>query len=173
MQREANAVVRDGAPDAELEVRRTAFMRYTGQGHEIEVPVAEGHFTEQDVAPLRRRYEDRYAAVYGRHVPDMEIEIMNWAVVVSTGLRPASPPAMVGQSRTPSPTGSRPVHLGRSTELVDVPSFERSSLAPGDEIEGPALIIEPQTTTYVSPQFDARVDGASNIVLTRRHAPGS
>ena len=42
MEREAVAVVRAGAPGAEIELARTAFMRYRGQGHEIEVPVPPG-----------------------------------------------------------------------------------------------------------------------------------
>ena len=45
--------------------------------------------------------------------------------------------------------------------------FDRHDLAPGDQIEGPALITEPQTTTLVSADFTCMVDAAANLVLTR------
>jgi N-methylhydantoinase A len=38
---------------------------------------------------------------------------------------------------------------------------------PGDVIAGPALIIEDETTTFVAPNWDARIDGLGYIVLTR------
>jgi N-methylhydantoinase A len=39
MSEEATAVTRLGQPDGPLTERRTAFMRYHGQGHEIEIPL--------------------------------------------------------------------------------------------------------------------------------------
>ena len=46
MEREALEVVRAGAPGEALQTRRTAFMRYRGQGHEIEVALAPGAIDE-------------------------------------------------------------------------------------------------------------------------------
>ena len=51
----------------------------------------------------------------------------------------------------------------------DAAVVPRKSLAPGDEVLGPALITEPQTTTLVSADFSARVDGIGNLVLVRHH----
>jgi N-methylhydantoinase A len=39
MSQEATAITRLGQPDGPLTERRTAFMRYHGQGHEIEIPL--------------------------------------------------------------------------------------------------------------------------------------
>jgi N-methylhydantoinase A len=50
-----------------------------------------------------------------------------------------------------------------------VPCHKREDLISGDFIAGPALIIESQTTTLVSPAFDATLDRVGNIVLTSRH----
>ena len=55
MRREAEAVVRSGAPDARLDVRRVAFMRYRGQGHEIEISLPGQALGEGDVPALRAR----------------------------------------------------------------------------------------------------------------------
>ena len=44
--------------------------------------------------------------------------------------------------------------------------------APGDHLSGPALIIEPQTTTFVSADFSANMDGGGNIWLNRNREGG-
>lgn len=50
----------------------------------------------------------------------------------------------------------------RPARLVD-----RGALAPGMVVPGPALIAEPQTTTFVGSDFTARVDARGQLVLTR------
>ena len=50
---------------------------------------------------------------------------------------------------------------------MHAPIYPREALDPGDRIEGPALIIEPNSTIVVDPhwQADYREDG--NLVLTQ------
>jgi N-methylhydantoinase A len=46
----------------------------------------------------------------------------------------------------------------------------RHQLAPGDTLTGPALVEEPDSTTYVPPDFGLDVDGSGCLVLTeQRH----
>ena len=55
--------------------------------------------------------------------------------------------------------------LGRA---ISVPVFERAALPAGAALKGPALIVEEDTSTYVSPSFDAEVDAGGALVLTAR-----
>ena len=43
----------------------------------------------------------------------------------------------------------------------------RDDLAAGDRQSGPALIIEPQTTTFVSRDFEAVVESDGTLLLTK------
>ena len=172
METQASAVVRAAAPEAPLEVRRTAFMRYRGQGHEIEVPVPRRELEPRDFEDLRAAYDERYAALFGRVVPEMVIEIMNWSSVVSTEPVPTTPVSAVVGTRTPESQGVRTVHVGYGGETVEARCYRREELGEGDRIEGPALIVEAQTTTYVSPDFTASVDGVANLVLSRHETNG-
>ena len=172
MREEATAVVRAGAGDAPLVVTRTAFMRYRGQGHEIEVAIPEGALEAGQVARLVAAFEADYARLFGRIVPGMALEVMNWSVRVSTPSE-ATPRAGDCAARgTPEPTGTRILTLGQAGKATVAACFRRADLAPGDTIAGPALIVEPQTTTFVSPRFEARIDTAGNIVMTRREIDG-
>ena len=52
-------------------------------------------------------------------------------------------------------------------ELAEVPIYWREDLAPGATIRGPAVIAEDETSTVVSPRFDARIDRFGYIELVR------
>ena len=174
LEQEARAVVAAGAPGERLEVRRIAFMRYAGQGHEIEVGIPDGDISEHSLPTLAGRFESEYARLFVRAVPSMWIEIMNWSVTVSNRVPPAHVIVDGGESRQVAATDHRELCIGTTGEHIRAGIFERGRLRPGDAIGGPALIVEPQTTTFVSAAFTARVDAAGNIVMTRRESrPGS
>ena len=55
-----------------------------------------------------------------------------------------------------------------SGKFLDAPVYRRSELAPGACVRGPAVIAEDDTSTVVSPAFDAQIDKFGYIELTRR-----
>ena len=69
MRAEAEAIVRRGAPEAALAERRSAFMRYRGQGHEIAVELPVRDFTAADRATMRMLFEAAYRRLYSRQSP--------------------------------------------------------------------------------------------------------
>ena len=71
------------------------------------------------------------------------------------------------QPSEPRPRGRRAVFDPDTGEFADVPIFWRPDLAPGARIAGPAVIAEDETSTVVSPRFDARIDRFGYIELTR------
>src|SRR6185437_5332823 len=83
MRAEAEAIVRRGAPVAQLAEQRSAFMRYRGQGHEIAVTLPVRPFTAADHSILLALFEEAYSKLYCRSIPGVEIEILSWVVSVS------------------------------------------------------------------------------------------
>jgi N-methylhydantoinase A len=170
MRMEATKVVMAGAGAVPLQELRTAFMRYKGQGHEIEVPLLNRPLIEADIAELRTAYEARYRSLFQRSVPGMTIEIMNWGLTVSTV--PQEIPRLPDPVRRckAEPDNSRQVYLDRARAAAKVPVYSRSRLASGDWLGGPALIVEGQTTSFVGAAFDALIDDGGNIVMSRRNS---
>ena len=167
MEGEATAIVRLGAATGELAVRRSAFMRYHGQGHEIEIELPAGAVREDDIPALIRAFERAYSVQFSRPVPGMSIEILNW--VVRVAIDGEDPPDMI---RTPA--GTDAAMQGTARILCDVTGqpreaalVARATLRPGQVIAGPALITEPQTTTFVGADFTASVDSGLNLIMTR------
>ena len=168
MRSEAEAIVRRGAPDAGLTERRSAFMRYRGQGHEIGVQLPVREFSAADKATLTQVFETAYRRLYSRPIPGIEIEILSWVLTLSAPSEGELAKSAATKSHKPKPDGHRPVFDPGTGEFLEVPIFWRPDLEPGAELTGPAVIAEDETSTVISPLFGARIDRFGYIELIRR-----
>ncbi|MFT5503827.1 MAG: 5-oxoprolinase (ATP-hydrolyzing) [Gammaproteobacteria bacterium] len=166
LESEAREVVGAGAPGETLKIRRVAFMRYTGQGHEIEIEIPPGDITDQNLADLIDGFNSEYARLFARVVPEMQIEVMNWSITVSNEIPLTHAIVDSTKSKPAKVETSRDIYLGQAGQKVEADVYQRASLRPGEEVIGPALIVEPQTTTFVSALYRARIDDIGNIVMT-------
>jgi len=169
MHREAAAIVRRGAPDAPLAETRSALMRYRGQGHEIAVPLPVRAYRAEDAGELLAAFEAAYRRLYSRVIPGVEVEVLSWVLLLS-GPVPADegvPPDLPPPSH-PAPARRRGVFDPDGADFVEVAIYERDALGPGAVVPGPAVIVEDETSTVVSRNFNARIDAFGYIELTRR-----
>ncbi len=165
---EARQVVESGARGRSLEERRTAYMRYVGQGHEIVVPVPSRALTAGDIPALRAAFEHEYKALFQRVIPDGAIEVLSWTLTLSTPHDLPAALAPVARSGGAKAIGRRSVFDVATEAFAEVPVYARTDLARGQTVAGPALIVEDETTTFLSARFDAHIDAAGSIVLERR-----
>ncbi len=165
---EAATIVRRGAPDAALSETRSALMRYRGQGHEIAVPLAAKTYRREDAGKIHAAFEEAYRRLYSRIIPGVEVEVLSWVVLVAA-------PAPVAEAAPPAlpPTFSaaearrRPVFDPETGEFIEVAIYERPALTPGATLQGPAVIVEDETSTVIGRNFAARVDAFGYIELIR------
>jgi N-methylhydantoinase A len=170
MRAEAEAIVRRGAPAAKLVEQRSAFMRYRGQGHEIAVELPVRDLTAADRSTIRELFEAVYRRLYSRPIPGVEIEILSWVVAVSAPSEGQLGAPTRERASKPKPASRRPIFDPHTGEFEEVDIYRRPDLAPGARISGPAVIAEDETSTVVSPLFDARIDRFGYIELTRSEA---
>jgi N-methylhydantoinase A len=168
MRKEAEAIVRCGAAEAKLVEQRAAFMRYRGQGHEISVQLPVRAFVDGDKAMFTELFEAAYRRLYSRAIPGVDIEILSWIVTISAPAEGRLAAPVAEHASTPKPKSRRQVFDPETGEFLDVPIYWRPDLAPGARVAGPAVIAEDETSTVVSPLFDARIDRFGYIEMTRR-----
>ena len=168
MRAEAEAIVRRGAPGAPLAERRSAFMRYRGQGHEISVELPVRDFSAADRSSITSLFEEAYRWLYNRPIPGVEIEILSWVVAVSAAAQGELASAVPLRLSEPKPRARRPVFDPQAGAFAEVPIYWRADLAPGAKIAGPAVIAEDDTSTVISPLFEAQIDKFGYIALNRR-----
>jgi N-methylhydantoinase A len=169
MRTEAETAVAKGSFGAPVTETRTAYMRYVGQGHEIPVPLPNAVLGPDDIALIRDRYDTEYARFFDRPVPGSDVEIMGYAVVVTTVtddvIAPPRPENLFTTEATPVRT-----QLVRDTTTGAVSPWaihDRTSLAPWASIPGPAIVTEDETSTLIGPGWTAVVNGQGYIEMTR------
>ena len=165
---EAQRFAQAGGPGLELEREIKAYMRYQGQGWEIVVPLPNRDFVDGDAAEMRRRFEDEYRRLFGRALDGLDIEIMTWSVQVRSRLDEASPVASVKTERVLTADETRRIFDAREQRFVDATVYHRDELAPGDRVDGPAVIIERETSTIVTSRYRAIRQPDGCLLLQRK-----
>ena len=165
---EAHDVVAAGAAGQTTIETRAAYMRYVGQGHEIPIPLPNRPLAAGDAEVIRREFEGIYEQMFARFIPAAAIEILTWTVTVST---PRVMPSALGAAppaRPASPSGRRPVFDPELGRAIEVPLYWRPDLVPGDSMDGPAVIAEDETSTFLTGRFRATINAIGCIVLEKR-----
>ena len=168
MRDEALAVVRAGAPEGEVVETRGAYMRYLGQGHEIFVTLPLRELTAGDYETLQSAYNREYEALYRRIIPDAEVEVLTWSVTISAAHDRPSRLAEPLAVSPPQPAGMRSLIDPETSQPVTVPLYWRPELDPGSRLDGPAIIAEDETSTFVGRRFTARIGANGHIVMQRK-----
>ncbi len=153
-----------GVGDYPMTVRRTAEMRYAGQGHEISVALPEGTLSAESLSELTCRFEQEYTRRYGRTVANSPIESVTWRVLVSGPAPELSLKQQVkGSVSREVVKGKRPVFFGQGWQ--EVPVLDRYALPEGTHFRGPCVIEEYESTTVVGPGGIAWRDDFGNIII--------
>ena len=165
---EAERFARAGAPDAPLVREIKAYMRYQGQGWEIVVMLPNRDFIDGDDVEIRRLFETEYKRLFGRALDGLDIEIMNWSVQVRSELLQSARVAALERQQARSSEESRRIFDAREQRFVDAAVYQREELQSGDRINGPAVIIERETSTVVTSRYCAIRQADGCLLLNQK-----
>ena len=166
MDTEARALlIEAGADPAQITIRRTADMRYVGQGFEIGVPLPDGPLGGDQLPDLRERFFATYRQLFERHVTDVPIETMSWRLGATAPV-PNVELRFGGQPTAPrDPVKGRHDVYFRETGFAPCAVLNRYALQPGMEFKGPAVVEERESTTVVGPDARLIVDQHLNLII--------
>jgi N-methylhydantoinase A len=170
MREEAAGFVARGAGEAQTEVRLTAFMRYSGQGWEIAVPLAWRVFSAADVPAIRAAFDAAYTRLFGRVVEHLAVEITNWSLVVATTAPDVARVAPRTHGAKAPVVRERAVFDAALRREVAAKEVRREDLRPGLAVDGPAVIVEDETSTIVTSAFRAVAQEDGAILILRKEA---
>ncbi len=169
---EAEKFARAGTPDGELSREIKAYMRYAGQGWEIVVTLPNREFGPEDRKEIRRLFEDEYIRLFGRALEGMDIEIMNWSVQASSPLAEVPPVTRLSRTEPVKPKLKRSIFDAREQTMVEAGLFDRDLLVAGNQVSGPAIIVENETTTIVTSAFEAIMQSDRCLLVQRKTRGG-
>jgi N-methylhydantoinase A len=169
LEAEALADAREEAiAPAALSMRREIDLRYQHQGYQLAVLCPNRDLTEADRAALRAQFDASHQRVYGQSAPREPAEVVTFRVISEAAhapWRPAPVPAADGSSPARARAGERELFSLDESRFVTARVFRRERLLPGDELEGPAIVEQFDSTGVVWPGQRARVDEAGTLIV--------
>jgi 5-oxoprolinase (ATP-hydrolysing) len=163
LEREARAeVLREGIPDDRIEVRRALDLRYRGLDSFLTIP-------EPPAADWVESYEAEHERLYGYRQQGRAVEVVAARVEVIGRSESVEQPAAELVERQPEAERRVQAYFDGAWRETNV--FDRSRLRPGDQIVGPAVIVEQTATTVIDPGWRGQVLARGELLLT--DGPGS
>jgi N-methylhydantoinase A len=158
------ALAEAGCEPDQVRLRFGADLRYLGQQNELGISFDRDPRERRDIGMIKRAFEAAYMAQYGVTPSHVELEIVSWRLTARGPDIDAEAPRApaIGAAR---PKASRPVALW--PDHAAVPVYDRQALAIGQDLEGPAIVEERETTIVILPGWRAVVDHLGCIVARR------
>jgi len=160
-------LARDRVPADSIGLDHAADCRYVGQGYELRVPLPAGPLTADG---LRRFWDDfhrRHEEEYGHAFPGNPIELVN-VRVIATGRLPKIPdvPPPAGGSLAEAAAGTAAVHFeDGGLRSFETAFYERPRLPVGARVEGPAILLQADSTAVVPPGASAEVLTTGDLLI--------
>ncbi len=164
---EAEAFVRSCDRESPLLYERKAFMRFVGQGWEIPVILSEEDLADAGGLGIKGRFEAAYRALFGRTVEGLDIEVTSWSVRVSTPVPDVTLTERLAAREEAISSQARPLYDPVGAKFDEAAVIERDSFAPGVALQGPAVIVESETSIIVPKGFGAVMQADGCLLLTR------
>ena len=161
--REGVALLEEQGYTRNIEIIRSLEMRYLGQNHELDVPIAFDRFDDTTLPGLWKAFHRAHHERFNFDIPGEKIEMTSVKVTaVSVTDKPRL--AEVGQAEgAPEPAATRRVLFEEGWR--ETPVHDRAALREGHRFEGPALIEEPASVTVIRPGQPVRIDRYGNILI--------
>jgi N-methylhydantoinase A len=144
-------LLKEGVARDALDCDYSLDLRYRGQSNTLNVAWNGADDSE-------KAFHDLHAQRYG-HRLDVPVEMLNLRVRVRA---PAASMVLRQQESFSNRTSSL---VGMPGHDAPVPMIERATLAAGETVAGPALIVEEVSTTWLSAGWSCHVDAWGNLLL--------
>ena len=155
---------REGIPRSQQEIFYNADMRYFRQGYELPIAMTLGDLQTHGTEILADRFHALHEQLY-RFRLDAACEIVNLrAVALGKGARLSLTAAdLDGPSAAHAQTDEHRIYF--DGDFLPTPLYDRAKLRPGNQLVGPAIVTEMDSTTVVLPHCTAEVDRYANILI--------
>lgn len=157
----------EGVAPEDRAFRVSVDAMYEGQAHYLNVPVAGQTVSADDLEDLAGSFEQAHERQYGFVDDRNPIELVNLRVTaVGETPDPATATPEPASDPDAAAVGTREVIVDVD-ERVQTPYYDRSRLAPGHELDGPAIVELDNTTIWIPPGFDGSIGPHGNLVARR------
>lgn len=158
---------RDGIGADAIELVRLGELRYVGQGYELQVAFDAAATTASSLERVWRAFHDRHREEYGHAFEDAPIEIVTLKVRSTGRVDKLERLGEIGERPSPTALGNAPCtfRTGEVLESFDTPRFRRADLRADESLDGPAIVLQQDSTTVVPPGWRFGADRFGNLLM--------
>ena len=143
-------------------------MRYSGQNWELTIALDAPPRTKADLAAAQRKFVQTHKRLYGHSSDTDPVQVVNFRIHASA--RSANlvtkPIPQGGSDPVEAFKGYREVFFGSVGNMVNTAIYNRNSLKANNQINGPAIVEQLDTTTLIPPEHIGHVDQFGNLRIT-------
>ena len=151
-----------------LTFERAGDLRYVGQGYELRIEFPSGQMTPAIMTDVFNRFHDAHRAEYGHAFAESAIEVVNIRVT-ATRVMPkiGAPTVPSGASLEAATIRTAPCYFTLDSKVVamDTPYLDRTRLPLETRFDGPAIIVQSDSTTVVPPRCQFLADDHGNLLI--------
>ncbi|HUY19972.1 MAG TPA: hydantoinase/oxoprolinase family protein [Candidatus Binataceae bacterium] len=158
----------EGIPQSALALRREIDLRYQHQGYQLAVTCPGRELADADRDALRRDFDSIHQRLYGQSAPQEPAEIVTFRLVSEMTRPPiatAPLPRADGSPVARALAGERQLFSPYTAGFLTARIYERAKLLDGDEIAGPAIVEQFDSTSVIWPGQRARVDRFGTLIV--------
>ena len=159
----------DDIPLAKQRFTAIAECRYVGQGFELRTAIPKDALSKKNIGTVIKNFYEAHKQVYGHAFEDQLVEVITLRVVGSAQVDTLKLPALKKGNRS-NPTAAK-LYVRDTVfddgKTIKTPRYDRTKLLAGDQISGPAVIVQHNSTTLVPPKYKATVLGHGDIHISR------
>jgi N-methylhydantoinase A len=141
-------------------------MLYMGQSHSVSLSILDDP-DSLNIASIGAAFTAAYAKAYSRPLSGIPIRILNLRLSV-VGVRPAIDLHILAKGQRADSVEDCVVsqqQIYADGAWYDGQIIDRLRLPQGAEVNGPALLVQPDATIYVDPFMSATVDELGNVIM--------
>jgi N-methylhydantoinase A len=160
----------EGFAKGAVRLTRLLDLRYPHQGYTLPVAFpgdgADGD-TVGEAGRIKSAFDGLHQQVYGQSAPKEDAEIVTFRVQSEIQVPRLSLPPIDGGVGDVSAavTGSRPLFDIESNAFVEARVYDRAKLGAGQQVKGPAIIEQFDSTTVMQAGQFATLDGVGTLVI--------
>jgi 5-oxoprolinase (ATP-hydrolysing) len=155
------SMLEQGVQESCIDVIYRAHMRYAGSDTQLDVD-----FADND-ALLRAGFEEAHKKRFGFTMEGKPVVVEAISVeIVGVTERVSDPLFEPDKNQAVSPVSR--VQMYSYGEFLETPVFDTEMLMPGAYVNGPAILIEKNTTIIIEPGWQGEITARNHLLLTRR-----
>lgn len=163
LERDAVALLEaDGVKAADVELRRSAQMRYVGQSYEVETPIPDGTLKAADLPKVAEMFHKCHEMEFGVSSDDFAPAIVSLGVT-AVGRTARPPAATVDASGREPIKGRREVYFDGEWHESNI--YDGHALAEGASVSGPCIVEFEHACAVLPPNARGTIDAYGNMLI--------